>query len=519
VLISDLLTHVTKLYPQQPALKDVRSGCEWNYKQLSEDAYRFADWLVHLGLKKGDRAVIVSPNTPGHILMLLGCACSGVVATPVNCLLSLEQIVKVINDAQAMLVLYAPTFAALAEADKSEQMPTVRHFVCISDDPSTLVTQLLAYSPANVYRRGVGEPDAIVETDVLYQMYTSGTTGMPKGAMISHRNVMAELTGLSFELHINLGDPVLVSTPYFHGAAVMMSFLALAHAGVCLCSDSLTSSELIRTLIKEQVAYSFVVPGMIIEMLEDTMIEQADFSNLKALIYGAAPTPIQVQQRALECFGQKLVQIGQTEAVMTMTLLSAAEHEPSSDHPHAGRLKSVGREIFGCDVRIFDDNDEEVAVGMVGEVFVRGDTVMVGYYNNQAATAETLEGGWLHTGDFGTVDEDGYIYLNGRKKDLIICNGENVYAREVENVINSHPDVLESAVIGIPHPLDGEQVKAIVVPKSGMSLGEAEVIDYCREALGTFQCPTSVDIVSSLPRNTGGKVLKSALRKLYQPKD
>ncbi len=512
MLIGDLLTHLAKLHPQQCALKDVLSGREWSYKQLNEDAYRFANWLVHLGLKKGDRAAIVSHNTPVHVLLMLGCARIGVVATPVNCLLSLEQIVKVIDDAQAALVLYTSTFAALA--DKSEQMPTVRHFVSMSDDSSALFAQLLAYSPADIYRRGISEADEIVGTDVLYQMYTSGTTGMPKGAMISHRNVMAELTGLSFALPINLGDPVLVSTPYFHGAAVMMSFLALAHGGVCLCSDSLISSELIRTLIKEQVAYSFVVPGMIIEMLEDPMIEQADFSNLKGLIYGAAPTPIQVQQRALECLGQKLVQIyGQTEAVMTMTLLSAAEHELSSSHPHAGRLKSVGREIFGCEVRVFDDKDRDVAVGRVGEVVARGDNVMVGYYNRPDANVETLRDGWLRTGDLATVDEDGYICLRGRKKDLIICNGENVYACEVENVINSHPAVLESAVIGIPHPVDGEQVKAIVVPKSGMSLSEAEVLDYCsREALGAFQRPKSIDIVSSLPRNTGGKVLKSALR-------
>ncbi len=518
MLIGNLFTHVAKLYPCRPALKDVYSGREWSYQVLDEYAHRFSNWLRHLGLKKGDRAVILSHNTPGHVLFLLGCARAGVVATPVNCQLSLKQIVQVVNDAQAPLVLYSPNFADVLA--QSEQMPMVRYFVCIGHQSSNLFDQLLADSPTISCEHSVDEVDNITESDVFYQMYTSGTTGRSKGAMISHKNVIAELTGLSFALHIELGDTVLVATPYFHGAAVMMTILALAHGGVCLCADTLTSSELASALVKEKVAFSFVVPGLIITMLEEIEDKEADFSSLKALIYGAAPIPIQIQQRALQRFGQKLVQIyGQTETVMAMTLLTASEHELSSSHPHAGRLQSVGREIFGCEVKVFDDNEQEVAVGEVGEVVARGGNIMVGYYNLPKANFETLRGGWLRTGDLATVDEEGYIYLRGRKKDLIICDGENVYSCEVEDILNRHPAVLESAVIGVPHPINGEQVKAIVVPKPGMFLNEEEIIDYCHKHLGDFQCPRSVDIVSSLPRNTGGKVLKSNLRQLYWDKN
>ncbi len=513
MIIEDVMSQVSRLYPQQLALKSVHSGEEWTYQQLIQSYKQLSVALSNAGLVKGDRAVIVSENTPGHIIFILACARIGVVATPINSLLSTAQMVEVINDSEAPILFYSDTFSGILQHES--ELKNTKQFIKIDKDDRGFFDSFISLhvsAVADIERK----EHAVVEEDILYQMYTSGTTGKSKGAMISHRNVLAELTGLSYALHVAPKDKVLIATPYFHGAAVMMSILALAHGGSCLIADTMTSSELIGHLYHEQVAYCFVVPGMIINMVKEPTIKQADFSALKALIYGAAPIPQYIQYEAIRYFGQKLVQIyGQTETVMAMTLLYAKEHEPLMTHKHSRRIQSVGRQIFGCEVRVFDENDNDVAPGDVGEVVARGKNIMPGYHHLPEATANTLRDGWLRTGDLATVDEDGYIYLRGRMKDLIICDGENVYPIQVEAVIDKIPGVVESAVIGVPHSVDGEQVKAVVVIEPGATVSEDDIVRHCKANMGAFQCPTSVDIVSSFPRNTGGKILKSELRQLY----
>ena len=515
MVLDNVISQVTRLHPHRIAIKDIRTTREWTYRSLTDHYQQLAIWLAAYGIKKGGRVAVVSQNTPEHVILLLACSRIGAVLTPINCLLSVEQMLEVIDDSLAEIVFFSGHFEVIAE--RQCDLSHVKRCLRLSDDSGIPFPDLLSRpSSIAVDESFVDLIGSVQPSDVLYQMYTSGTTGKSKGAMISHANVLAELTGLSYALCVRAGDRVLIATPYFHGAAVMMTILAISHGGTCLVSDSLSADELTAALIDEHAAFSFVVPGMIINMLKADAERRQSFPSLKALVYGAAPIPVTIQRDALAYFGQKLVQIyGQTETVMAMTLLAAQDHALSVGERHAGRLQSVGREIFGCEVRVFDDQDRDVNAGEIGEVVARGDNIMSGYHNMLEATSTALRDGWLRTGDLATIDGDGYIYLRGRKKDLIICDGENVYPIQVERVIDQIDGVLESAVIGIPHPIDGEKIKAFVVLRSGSLLGEDDIIKHCKGHLGEFQCPRHVEIVDKLPRNTGGKILKTDLRRKH----
>ncbi len=512
--LHDVLSNAVRLYPRQIALKDIHTGHEWTYEELAHTCERLAGALTALGVRKAHRVAVVAENTPEHVMLLLACARIGAVFTPVNSLLAIDQMVELINDSGASVLCYSARFSAVL--DRRGALAHIEHVIPIGDGQRQPFQQLLSKYSVIAGGAAVDPHEAVAPSDILYQMYTSGTTGKSKGAMVTHANVIAELSGLSYPLLPYTGDRVLIATPYFHGAAVMMTILALGHAGTCIVTEGLQPEELVRALAEQAVAFCFVVPGMIINMLRSGTPPAGGFSHLKALIYGAAPIPVHTQHEAIRFFGRKLVQIyGQTETVMSMTLLAAHEHSASPEDPDGRRFQSIGRQIFCCEVRVFDDDDKDVAPDEVGEVVVRGDNVMAGYHNMPEATASTLRDGWLRTGDLATVDARGYIYLRGRKKDLIICDGENVYPIQVEKVIDRYATVLESAVIGVPHAVDGEQVHAFVVPRPGERVTEAEIIEHCKQHLGGFQVPKSISIVASLPRNTGGKILKTELRKPF----
>jgi len=518
MVIDDVIVQVARLYPDKLALQGVMLSNKWTYSQLIQSYTALSYSLQNIGLLKGDRAVIICENIPEHVIFILACAKIGVIATPINSLLSANQMIELINDSDAPILFYSSTFSNLVQ--NKTLYRNVKHFIALDISHSDVFSQFMGENNNNITKLKTPQEVDVHENDVLYQMYTSGTTGKSKGAMISHGNVLAELTGLNYALKVGVGDNVLIATPYFHGAAVMMSILGLALGGTCIVADKLNAAALIDHLQKLHISYCFTVPGMIINMVADKSIIAATFPKLRALIYGAAPIPRYIQLEAIKLIGSKLVQIyGQTETVMAMTLLSASEHDTIEKNKFSSRIQSVGRQIFGCEVRVFDRNNHDILPGKVGEVVARGRNIMLGYHKLHEETAKTLQDGWLRTGDLATIDDDGYIYLRGRVKDLIICDGENVYPIQIEAVIDGINDVVESAVIGVPHLVDGEEVKAVVVIKKNSSLSELDIINYCKEKLGEFQCPKSVDIVSSFTRNTGGKIIKSELRESYWDKN
>jgi acyl-CoA synthetase (AMP-forming)/AMP-acid ligase II len=355
----------------------------------------------------------------------------------------------------------------------------------------------------------------VAPEEAAWLFYTSGTTGRPKGAELSHRVVLAGTMNCLADIwSYQPEDVVLHAAPLTHGSGFYM-LPGLARGSLQLVSDqpSFEPARFFELIEREKVsAIAFLAPTMIVKLLNDSALRRHDLSSLQHVCYGGGPMYSENIKEAVEALGRVWVQIyAQGETPMTATYLRAAEHR-WDDADAERRLSSVGIARTDVEVRVLDDNDAEVPAGEVGQLCVRAETVMMGYWDDSGATAETLRGGWLHTGDLGYRDQGGYFFLVDRAKDMIISAGNNIYAREVEEALLTHPAVLEVAVIGRPDAYWGESVHAVVVLRSGAIAGERELIDHVRGQIASYKKPKTIDFVAELPKNSYGKVLKTALR-------
>ena len=363
---------------------------------------------------------------------------------------------------------------------------------------------------------GEGAPAAsVAPDDGAWLFYTSGTTGRPKGAVLSHRNLIAMSMNYFSDIDtVAERDCIIHAAPLSHGSGLYaLAHVAKAANNVIPESGRFEPDEVIALIEAHAGASFFFAPTMVTRLLASPALAGADMTNLKTLVYGGGPMYVEDLRRALDRFGPRLVQIfGQGEAPMTITYLSKSMHA-EIDHPRfSERLASVGVARTDVDVRVFDEDDNELATGEVGEVVCRGDVVMTGYWNNPEATEKTLRGGWLHTGDLGAFDADGFLTLKDRSKDMIISGGANIYPREIEEVLLKHPDVLEASVVGQRHADWGEAVIAFVVPRPGATMGPADLDELCLKHIARFKRPKEYRTVEALPKNNYGKVLKKELR-------
>jgi fatty-acyl-CoA synthase len=350
-------------------------------------------------------------------------------------------------------------------------------------------------------------------------MYTSGTTGRPKGAVLTHGAVTAQLAQVSVMFRAALSAPelrTLIVAPLYHAAASVTAFNCVAWGGSLYIQADFNPFEVIRALSEERISLALLVPAMIqacLVMVPD--VAERRYEHLKLIVYGASPIAEQVLRRAMELYRCDFAQgYGMTETTAVLTELLPADHQRAlREEPRL--LLSAGRAIPGTEVQIVDESDRPVPFGVIGEIIGRGPQLMSGYWNMPDASAEALRGGWMHTGDAATMDERGYIYIQDRVKDMIVSGGENVYPREVEEVLYQHSAIAEAAVIGVPDEKFGEAVKAIVVLKQGANATADEIMEFCKGKLAGYKRPRSVDFVQSLPRNPSGKVLKKDLREPY----
>ena len=362
-------------------------------------------------------------------------------------------------------------------------------------------------------------PDVLIDPDdPAWLFYTSGTTGKPKGAIESHRNLLAMTRHFMLELGSDLapGDVMLHLAPISHGSSsVAMPHIAVGAANAFPESLSFDADKVCSTIDKLGVTATMLAPTMIRMLIDSPRIRNYDLSSLKSIVYGAAPMPAADLREALDIFGSVFIQFyGQAEAAATITCLPKADHRVDTEH-HLRRLSSAGRETFATRVRILDPVGKELPTGEVGEISVRGDLVMPGYWNRPEATADAIRDGWLRTGDAGYVDQDGYLFITDRIKDMIISGGSNIYAREVEDTLLQHHAITQVAVIGIPDPKWGEVVAAVIVPAEGASLTEDDVIAFARDSMASYKKPHRVWFVDALPTSAYGKVLKRELRKQF----
>ena len=509
MLVTDLLRRNRLLQPDTTAVWF--GGDTTTYEELDERVNRTANAIAALGVGKGDRVAILSRNCPEYLDVYFADGKIGAVTTPLNFRLAPAELEYIINDSEAVVLIAAAEYIDAVESIRSN-LRNVREFLCIGAAPDGWkdFRALTAAAPA-------AAPDVDVhEDDLLYQMYTSGTTGRPKGAMISHRNVCTNITQLMLANRTSEGDRGLIVAPMYHAAAGICSLCFVAGGATIVMMEDFVPDEVLRVLAEQKVTHALLVPAMILFLLGMPEVEKTDFSALRCIMYGASPIPAEVLKKAIEVFGCDFVQaFGQTESVAVLSVLSAADHKAAVEQGKAKLLTSCGREAFGTEVRIVDEEGKEVADGELGEIVARGGQVMRGYWKLEEATASTLKDGWLHTGDIGMRDGDGYLYVMDRMKDMIVSGGENVYPREIEEVLFSHPDIADAAVIGVPSDKWGESVKAVVVPKPGAGLDERAVISFCGERLAGYKRPNSVDFIDALPKNPSGKVLKRELREPY----
>jgi len=472
------------------------------YGELAARAACLAAGLrERLGLAQGDRVALIMSNCPAYVEVLFGVWHAGLCAVPVNAKLHVDEFRYVLENSGAKAVFAT---ADLAAKVAPLRIDTLRHLI----EVDTADYEGLFQSP----------PAAMAQTeptDLAWLFYTSGTTGRPKGAMLSHRVLVAMTLNYFADVDaVAPGDCILHAAPMSHGSGLYI--LPHVVAGACNVvpeSGRFDPDEMYRLMQHWRGVSAFAAPTMVKRLVDHP--RDSDTRHLKTIVYGGGPMYVADAKAALDRFGDKMVQIyGQGESPMTITFVSRAVHRDRSHPRWEERLGSVGVAQSVVEVRVAEGDDSRLPPGETGEVLVRGDAVMPGYWRNPEATAEALAGGWLHTGDVGMMDDDGFLTLKDRSKDMIISGGTNIYPREVEEVLLTHPDVVEVSVIGRPDPEWGETVVAYVVPKEGAAVDPVSLDRLCLERIARFKRPKAYEPVRELPKNNYGKVLKTALREL-----
>jgi len=494
--LAALLFDVAGRLPDQPAVSDGHHS--WNYREFARRVARLAGGLRARGLEPGDRVLLALENCGEFFELLFGCWAAGLCAVPANARLHPREVEYIAGNSGARLLIVTP---GLAEA-LAPLAGAVDSLDAVISTGTAVYDALLTSAPP--LRPEPGNP-----TDRAWLFYTSGTTGRPKGAVLSHRNLLFMSQCYYADIDpLDERDTHLLAAPVSHGAGLYALPFVLkgAHQIVLPHFDIADILEVIRQHPRVSL---FAAPTMLTRLAHAPELASADLANLKTIYYGGGPMYVADLEKALRSFGPRLYQLyGQGESPMTISGLSQRLHADTE------RLGSCGIARTGVAVRVVDDNDEEVMPGEVGEVVTRSDCVMAGYWENPAANAETLRGGWLHTGDLGSMDEDGFLTLRDRSKDMIISGGSNIYPREIEEVLLRHPGLLEAAIIGRPHPDWGEEVVAFVVTKPGAQVERAALDRLCLDHIARFKRPRDYRFVDSLPKNNYGKVLKTELRRL-----
>jgi len=456
-----------------------------------------------LGLVAGDRVALAMKNDPEFMVALFACWHAGLVAVPMNAKLHRRELDYILTHSGTRLCVATADMLETVGGLDSE-IETLEHVWSIAGED---YRALAGGAPAPVAD--------VVPDDPAWLFYTSGTTGRPKGATLTHRNLISATMNYFADVDpVSEHDCIIHAAPMSHGSGLYgVPHVAKGASQVVPESGGFDPAETIALIQAHPGASFFFAPTMIVRLLASPALEGADLTNLKTIVYGGGPMYVEDMVQALERLGPKFVQIyGQGEAPMTITGLPRHMHE-ARDHPRfLERLASVGIARTDVEVRVFDAEDRELPPGEIGEVVLRGDVVMKGYWGDDSATAATLRGGWLHTGDMGVLDTDGFLTLKDRSKDMIISGGTNIYPREVEEVLLRHPGVLEASVIGRPHPDWGEEVVAVIVPREGASVDPAALDALCLENIARFKRPKHYRFIDALPKNNYGKILKTELR-------
>jgi acyl-CoA synthetase (AMP-forming)/AMP-acid ligase II len=512
---TDFLNIASAICPDRTAI--VFEDKRYTFSQLNERVNRLANGLLKLGVKKGDRVSFLQVNCNQCVETYFAVAKMGAIYLPLNFRAKEKELTYMLNTAEATVFIVGDRYVPMVQS-VSPEVKSLKHLISIEkkhDDMLYYEDILKDSSPDEV----VTEID---DKDTTILMYTAGTTGFPKGVMLSHTSfstyVLENVTPPDPEIE----ERNILTVPLYHVAGIQAMMAAIYGARTLVMERQFEPEEWMTLVETEKANRAMMVPTMLKQLLDHPNFKKHDLTSLKVITYGAAPMPLPVIRKAMDEFPDVsfINAFGQTETASTITALGPEDHHitgtPEEKEKKLKRLASIGKPMADVQMKVVDDAGNTLGPGEVGEILARGPRVMSGYWKDEEKTAKTIDkDGWVHTGDVGYVDEDGYYFLAGRSSDIIIRAGENISPEELENVIREHPGVEDVAVIGVPDETWGEEPRAVVIPKKGVKVTEEEIMELCRQKLASFKRPRSVVFVDELPRNPMGKLVKREIREKY----
>jgi len=501
MLIYDMLQASAYRLPNKTAL--ICDEETLTYDELRQRVLSLAYHLQKMGIQKGDRVALLFPNCNEMAIAYFACAAIGAISVPLNNRLTAKEFTYIVNDCGASLMAVGYQFWEISQQIKTE-LPLVKNFIYAGEEKKSGAL----YFQDLLNEKAWPDIPPLILDDTATIMYTSGTTGLPKGAMMSHRNIFANARNCGAMLTYKETDITLIVVPLFHVTGLNSQLVAfLFIGGTCVIMKAYKTADMIEAIEKHKITVLFNVPTMYVLMLISEAIKERDISSVRMAAYGGAPMDRETILELKNKFGMDLYNAyGLTESSSLTTVLPACDA--------VRKAPSVGLPVPGIQLKSIDGENKEVPPGEPGQLLIKGPNIVKSYYNKPEATQNSIIDGWLYSGDIARIDDEGYVFIVDRMKDMIVRGGENIYSIEVESVLNSHPKVLESAVVPEPHHIFGEVVRACVVLRPDTEATVEEILEYCRQHLADFKVPARVVFLLELPRNPGGKVIKGRLREL-----
>jgi acyl-CoA synthetase (AMP-forming)/AMP-acid ligase II len=511
--VGDILVRNANKWPKKTALVWEGNACA--YGTLNSRVNRLANALMKKGLKKGDRLGVLAHNGPRFVELYFAAAKTGAIFCPYNNHLVESEAIDIIGYSEPRFIFF--------DADYDETIRSARQKLSFIEDGVCLESSGIegTESYEDVLRNGDDrEPGVnIGQEDPVSMLFTAGTTGRPKGAVHTHNHVLVNAINGVIELEVAYDENILLTVPMYHvaGEDNITRHMFIPNTIFIRREGGFNGADVLSFIEEHRITRCQMVPTMVHTLLQTPDISRFDLSSLKQIIYTGSPMPVELLRQALERFPCGFAQMyGQTEAGPLIALLRAEDHILDGSEEQVRRLASTGRPVLNCEVRITNEEGEDMPAGEIGEIAVRSEAMMRGYYRMPEETSRKLRNGWLYTGDVGRLDADGYLYIAERKNDLIISGGVNIYPREIEEVLYRLDAVSETAVVGEPDEHWGEKVKAVIVLKEGKTITDREVIDFCGKHLSAYKKPKSVEFWDELPKSSQGKVLKKTIREMLK---
>lgn len=501
LLVDEMLNRSASRFPNKTAIVDDKRRI--TYVTLLNRVNQVAGWFQSKGINKGDKVALLLYNSIEITECLIALGKIGAVAVPVNFRLQQLEFEYILQNSDAKMLIAHQDFLEII-GKMRVNLPLLEE-VIIVDQQEAKHHSYFSYD--DIFETAfIPSLEYLKDDDDFLIVYTSGTTGKPKGAVLTHKNVFMNSVNMCLECSLTKDEVQVISTPLFHIGGISALTMLILVGGTTILLQKFDPEHLLQIFEKEKVTYSFMVPSMWNILLELPSFKNYNVTSIQKICCGAATTPLELKKKLLKHFPNAGVfdTFGHTEMSASTSTLKASDS--------ILKTGSVGLPYSNVEVRVVDENMNDCAPGEVGEIVYRGPTTMKEYYKNPEATEEAVKGGWLHSGDLVKLDDEGYITVVDRKKDMIISGGENIYPKEIEEVLYTHPDILEAAVVGIPDEKWGETVKAYIVLRNGKSITAQQVIDYCTDKIARYKKPHYVEFLEELPRNGSGKILKIKLR-------